>query len=101
MLRESLARHIASASPRDVRTNGQGLVSKGGTRKRSGRPHPFSGVDVNLGEKQLVAVVVLSRPVGHQLLDVGQVADEALTRGRGSEERTRVPLLKQSSTFHL
>lgn len=47
------------------------------TQKWKARPHPFSSINVNLGEEQLVAVVVLPRPVGHQLLDVGQVADEA------------------------
>lgn len=49
-------------------------------QKWKGCPHSFSSINVNLGEKQLVAVVILSRPVGHQLLDVGQVADEAWQR---------------------
>lgn len=38
--------------------------------------HSFSCIDVNPGEKQLVAVVVLSCPVSDHFFNVGQVADE-------------------------
>lgn len=45
-------------------------------RDKQNTSHSFSCVDVNLGEKQLVAVIVLSRPVNHHFFNVGQVADE-------------------------
>jgi len=38
--------------------------------------YPFHWIDVDLGEEQLVAVVVFSPPIRNHLFDVGKIANE-------------------------